>query len=451
MSIVRSTSPPLSDIALPSDAKPGAQTFHQVKQTPEKVSNPTEESENVSPCQEGKPPLLGEQKFSTNHTSCTDVATKHISFIPELSPSVKTAPLAMLEQFCKRIPGSRDEGVESKEHTISSEVPCERQYSKILVVEPKLVADKEDRASPISVAQDQDHDQLVTCDESNDDEDKSLVIVENDVTRPEVKLMEEGNASTKASVPPPVTCMHQLVRSPLDSGNKAYEDKTALQSKGTSPIQEKVLKSGAKIEGEEQVAVSENRVSPSPPPVTPPLIQGFPFPFVVPTGDPRAFARFAMPLPAPVFPPGMPIPYPMMQTAPFWPPMGMGIPMPMVIPPNMIKTELSPPASDNASWSSDVKTMQGKDELSPIKVSPPSTAPIDTAPPRKRRRVTGPKTRLNPKAVDLMRQSFLRDRYPNAEEKERLAREGGLTVQQVNGWFTNYRRKMDYGRIEGNF
>ena len=184
----------------------------------------------------------------------------------------------MLEQFCKRIPGSRDEVVESKEHTISSEVPCERRYSKILVVEPKLVIDKEDRASPISMTQDQEHDQLVACDESNNDEDKSLVIVENDVTRPEVKTMEEGNTSTKSSVPSTVTCMHQLVKSPLDSGNKAYEDKKTLQPKGTSPIQEKVLKSGAKIEGEERVAASDNRVSPSPPPVTPTAHTGLPLP-----------------------------------------------------------------------------------------------------------------------------------------------------------------------------
>ena len=448
---VRCTSPPLSDIALPSDAKPGAQTFHQVKQTLEKVSNPTEEFESVSPRPEGKPLLLDEQKFSTNHTSFADVATKHSSFIPKLSPSVKTTPLAMLEQFCNRIPGSRDNSFESKEHATSSEVPYERQFSNILVVEPKPVTEKEEKVSPISLAQDEDHEQLVVGNESNDDGDKSLVIVENDVTQPEVKPMEEVNAYTKASVPPPLTYMHQLVKSPPDSRNNDYEDNAALQSNVSSPIRQKTPKCGVKSEGENQVAVSVDRVSPSPPLVTPPLIQGFPFPFVVPTGDPRVFARFAMPIPAPVFPPGMPMPYPMMQTAPFWPPMGMGIPMPMVIPPNMIKTELSSPSSDNVSWSSDVKTMQGKDEPSPIKVSPPSTRPIDTAPPRKRRRVTGPKTRLNPKAVELMRESFLRDRYPNAEEKERLAREGGLTVQQVNGWFTNYRRKMDYGRIEGNF
>ena len=448
---VRCTSPPLSGIALPSDAKPGAQTFHQVKQTPEKMSNPTKEFENVSPCPEGKPPLLGEQKFSTNHTSFTDIATRHCSFIPKLSPNVKTTSLAMLEQFCNRIPGSRDNSFESKEHAISSEVPCETQFSKILVVEPMAVTDKEENASPISVAKDEDHEQLIACDKSNDDGDKSLVIVENDVTQPEMKLMEERNVDTKASVPPPLTYVHQLVKSPPDSRNNDYEDNAALQSNVSSPIRQKAPKSGAKIESENQVVVSVDRVSSSPPLVTPPLIQGFPFPFVVPTGDPRAFARFAMPIPAPVFPPGMPMPYPMMQTAPFWPPMGMGIPMPMVIPPNLIKTELSPPASDNVSWSSDVKTMQGKDKPSPIKVSPSSTRPIDTAPPRKRRRVTGPKTRLNPKAVDLMRESFLRDRYPNAEEKERLAWEGGLTVQQVNGWFTNYRRKMDYGRIGGNF
>ena len=60
------------------------------------------------------------------------------------------------------------------------------------------------------------------------------------------------------------------------------------------------------------------------------------------------------------------------------------------------------------------------------------------------------KTRINRKqllseeAVDLLNEWFedhLNNPYPQPEEKERLARQGGITVKQVTAWFSNRRNR----------
>lgn len=54
------------------------------------------------------------------------------------------------------------------------------------------------------------------------------------------------------------------------------------------------------------------------------------------------------------------------------------------------------------------------------------------------------KHQLPDKAVDILNEWYedhLRNPYPQLEEKEMLAKRGGITVKQVTAWFSNRRNR----------
>ena len=475
---VRCSSPPLSDIALPSDANPGVQTFHQVKLSLEKISS-TSSGQNITQRtnEAVAPPVMAKNNSNNSSftegqcfsnlsakSSCSEAMSLH-------EPMDNKPPLTILEEFCKKIPCVGDDVVDQVHRYIGIPSPTINriQTSGNIVVEEPV--DDGCDANLDTCLQDNSHSELIINEETEEISNESLVGFDKGKKETDRKCQDKLVISKDdVSVPPPLMYMPQLLPMPLNLQKNLRRkscDNIVGQSPPTSPLHVGSQEGGSSAKNLKLKKSPSTRVSPSPPLVSPPLMQGFPVPFIVPSGDPRSLAQLPAPflpgqlygtIAAQIFPPGVPIPYPMMQAAPFW--SQMGFPMPLGVPaPNKLKKEKSPPMSDEVPLPLDMtsplnlrKTDQAKidgENLGPSNLSPIPVTQADAAPPRKRRRVAGPRTRLNSKAVDLMRESFLRNRYPSAEEKEKLARKGGISVQQVNSWFTNYRRKIDYGR--GNY
>lgn len=52
--------------------------------------------------------------------------------------------------------------------------------------------------------------------------------------------------------------------------------------------------------------------------------------------------------------------------------------------------------------------------------------------------------RFSKKIIDVLEQSFARDKYPNEEEKQRIANLCLISLKQVNNWFTNKRNRTKH-------
>lgn len=126
---------------------------------------------------------------------------------------------------------------------------------------------------------------------------------------------------------------------------------------------------------------------------------------------------------------------------PFWPPMN-SFQMNPGTPTSGSSTENSPPAFGDIF----------RETPSPLGTSP---IVVDEAPPppkrmrfnddRPRPKGRTVKPRLNRRAVELMRETLRVNPFPDIAERERLAREGGISAQQVYTWFNHNRYKVGAG------